>query len=86
MRTTTTTTTTRSISEIANVIRKDWEKVNFGAKPYLDIMYSLETINDSYGMDSAKSIVLYFLSNAQSWRGEVAKSTKAELKKMCGIK
>ena len=25
-----------------------------------------------YGYDTAKSVVLYFLSNATSWRGEVA--------------
>jgi hypothetical protein len=37
-------------------------------------------------MDTAKSIVLYFLSNASSWRGEKAKSIKAELKKMVGLK
>jgi hypothetical protein len=32
------------------------------------------------GFDSARSVVLYFLSNASSWRGDVAKRVKAELK------
>jgi hypothetical protein len=27
-------------------------------------------------------VVLYFLSNARTWKGEVAKRVKAELKKM----
>jgi hypothetical protein len=58
-------------------------KVNFAAKPYLDAMSSLGSINDQYGYDSAKSIVLYFLGNASSWRGEKAKEIKAELKAMC---
>ena len=73
----------RSLSAIAAEIRQDWKKVNYAAKPYLDAMGSLNSINDNYFMDSGKSVVLYFLSNASSWRGEVAKRVKAELKAMC---
>ena len=81
-----TTTATRPLSVIANEIKKDWKNVYFGAIPYLMAMESLNSINDNYGMDSAKSIVLYFLSNASSWRGEKAKAIKAELKKLAGVK
>ncbi len=76
----------RSLCVIAREIRRTWPKVNFGAVPYLDAMGSLGDISDSYGEDSAKSIVLYFLSNASGWRGPEAKRIKAELKKLCGIK
>jgi hypothetical protein len=80
---TTTKTATRSLSEIAREIRKDWgTKVYFGAKPYLDAMATLDSVNDNYGWDSGKMIVLYFLSNASTWRGETAKRIKAELKAM----
>jgi len=72
----------RPICQIAREIRSDWKKVYFGAVPYLSAMSSLTDINDSYGEDSAKSIVLYFLSNASTWRGAVAKRVKAELKSM----
>lgn len=73
----------RPLSEIAREIRKDWgSKVYFGARPYLEAMYSLNSVSDKYGYDSAKSIVLYFLSNASTWRGETAKRVKAELKAM----
>ncbi len=73
----------RSLSTIASEIRKDWgSKVNFAAKPYLSAMAGLDSIDDNYGYDSAKSVVLYFLSNASSWRGENAKRIKAELKAM----
>jgi hypothetical protein len=75
--------TTRTLSVIASEVKRDWQNVNFAAKPYLDAMSSLNSINDSYGWDSAKSIVLYFLSNASSWKGEKAKAIKAELKAMC---
>jgi hypothetical protein len=72
----------RPLSEIAAEIRKEWAKVYFGAVPYLDAMSTLTSIDDNYGCDSAKSIVLYFLSNATSWRGDAAKRIKAELKQL----
>ena len=42
----------------------------------------LKSINDKYGADSGKSIVLYFLSNATTWRGSDARRIKQELKQM----
>ena len=72
----------RPLYEIAREVRTDWKKVNFGAVPYLDAMSSLNDVSDMYGCDDAKSIVLYFLSNASTWRGETAKRVKAELKAM----
>lgn len=68
-----------SIEGLARLVRKDWVKVNYGAKPYLDAMMSMTNINDAYGFDSGSSIVCYFLSNATTWRGEVAKAVKLEL-------
>ena len=71
----------RPLSEIAQEIRRDWgAKVNYAAKPYLDAMSTLNSVNDKYGWDSGKSIVAYFLCNAGTWRGDVAKRIKAELK------
>jgi len=69
-----------SLRELTGVIADDWQKVNYGAKPYLQAMYSID--NDGmYGADSWTSIVAYFLSNASSWRGDVAKEVKKELKR-----
>jgi hypothetical protein len=78
-----TTTQTRPLSVIAREIRANWPKVYFGAVPYLQAMSSMDSINDAYGCDDGKSIVLYFLSNASTWRGDAAKRIKAELKNMC---
>ena len=75
-----------TISAIAREISKEWKNVNYAAKPYLDAMFYLNSINDTYGADDAKSIILYFLGNAQSFRGTRAKELKAELKKIAGIK
>lgn len=72
----------RPLYEIAKEIKKDWVKPNYAAKPYLDAMQSLESINDTYGWDSAKSVVLYFLCNANTWKGDTAKRIKAELKSL----
>lgn len=76
----------RPLYEIAAEIRKDWSAqgkgIYFGAKPYLSAMGTLNSIDEPYGQDSGKSIVLYFLSNAMTWKGEVARRVKAELNKM----
>ena len=73
----------KSIAEISAIIRKDWQKVNYAAKPYLAAMESMQSVAHSFGYDSGKSIVLYFLSNASAWRGEIAKAVKLELKNRC---
>ena len=74
----------RPIYEIAREIRKDWgAKMSIYAKPYVDAMMELSSINDRYMWDSGKTVVLYFLSNAGTWRGDTAKRVKAELKAMC---
>ena len=70
----------RPLYQIARDIAKDWRPVNYAAKPYLDAMASLGHVSESYGQDRADSIVRYFLSNATSWRGPVARDIKAELK------
>ena len=67
---------------IANEIRREWKNVNYGAQPYLSAMLLLSSINDSYGYDSASSVIRYFLSNASSFRGEKAKELKNELKSL----
>lgn len=80
----------RPIYEIDSEIKKDWGKlgkgVNYAAKPYLDAMGDLDKITDPFYADSGKSVVLYFLANAGSYRGETAKRVKAELKALAGIK
>lgn len=72
----------RPLYEIAKEIRSDWKKVYFGAVPYLEAMETLNGMDDKFICDDAEEIVLYFLSNAASWRGEVARRVKAELKDM----
>lgn len=52
------------------------------AAPYLEAMSQLDKITDSYYLNSADSIVRYFLSNVSTWRGDAARRIKAELKAM----
>ena len=70
---------TAPLSQIADVIRRDWKNINYAAKPYLAVMLTLPTIHSRYGLDDGKGIVLYFLANAGTWRGETARLVKAEL-------
>ncbi len=76
----------RPLYVIAQDIRANWPKVNYAAVPYLDAMATLESIEQNYYFDSGRSVVLYFLANAGSWRGDVAREIKKELKAMAGIK
>jgi hypothetical protein len=72
----------RPICNIAAEIRADWQKPYFGAVPYMGAMLHLYHITDSYGLDSARSILLYFLANASTWRGPTARRIKSEIKEM----
>ena len=72
----------RPIYQIAKDIKITWKNVYFGARPYLDAMFCLDKPTDNYGYDSAKTIVNYFLANAQTWKGEDAKKIKSELKNL----
>ena len=79
-------TTHRPIHEIAKEIRKYWESPYFGAIPYMRAMDELNTVSDSYGLDPAREILTYFLCNAGSFRGEHARTIKAEIKSILGRK
>ena len=69
----------RSLFTISLDIRKDWKKPYFGAVPYINAMGSLDDITDNYGYDSGRSVVQYFLANARTWKGDVARRIKKEL-------
>lgn len=78
---------TMTLDHIAVWIQRDWTKPYFGAVPYLDAMLQLRVPADvplraaNYGLDGADNIVIYFLSNAQTWRGDVARLVKRELRR-----
>ena len=75
-------TEVRPLYDVANEVRRLWKKPYFGAVPYLSAMGSLTDVRDNYGADSGTSVVLYFLANATTWRGDDARRVKAELKRM----
>lgn len=82
MKTPTTKREPRPINVIVEEIAEDWQPPNYAAVPYIEAMRQVRGVEDMYYQDDAKSIVLYFLSNAQSWRGETARRIKAELRSM----
>ncbi len=67
------------LADVAIIIELNWSKVNFAAVPYLKAMRAMVNITDKYYEDDGTSIVAYFLGNATTWRGPVAKAVKAEL-------
>jgi hypothetical protein len=72
-------TAPRSLSAIASDVRRNWTPVYYAAEPYLAAMARLDGIGDRFYADDARSVVLYFLSNARTWKGEHARRIKAEL-------
>jgi hypothetical protein len=77
----------RKLHQIALEIALIWSKERnlgkyYAALPYLEAMQHMASARENYGHDSGKSVVLYFLSNAQQWRGDDARRLKAELKDM----
>lgn len=80
-----------SLSEIKkNVmtgIREGQIKANSPLYPYAKAFVAMsDDPKGMYGSDSNKSVALYFLSNGSHWKGEVAKQTKAMIKKVFGVK
>jgi hypothetical protein len=96
---TTPATAPRPLLDICKEIRKLWVDgtgvtkirqgaAGYGAEPYFGAMLAIATSGDDHAMyyeDTAKSTVVYFLSNAASFRGEDAKRIKLELRAKYGI-
>jgi len=76
----------RNINEIAQEIERTWPKVHYAARPYLELMHRLKSIEGYYVEGSARIIVSCFLSNASTWRGKDARRIKAELKSLVSRK
>jgi hypothetical protein len=85
----------RTFSEIAQEVMNLW-KAKYGkysrnlpwslqcAIPYLQAMLECDTTDKDaqYYAETVESVVVYFLANITSWRGDDAKRIKAELKSM----
>lgn len=69
----------RPLHEIAKEIHFDWKRMSPRAAPYLCAMQELGSIDEKFHEDEGRSVVRYFLANAGSWRGEVARRVKKEL-------
>lgn len=76
----------KSFPELCSLIAADWTGMSMTARPYFHAMGRAKTLLDYYGVESVASITQYFLGNSQSWRGEVARNVKGELKHRLGIK
>jgi len=75
---------TAPLSQIADIIRRDWKNPWFGAKPYIRAMLQCPSVDSHYGVETGKDIALGFLANCATWRGPVAKVVKIELRKRVG--
>ena len=78
----------RNLSDIAKDIRSNWKNIYYGAEHYLLAMEQIHSPEPDapYLFEDAKTQVMYFLANAQYWRGEIAKTIKKELKNQYNLK
>lgn len=71
------------LSGLARMIERDLKaqgkQVPVAAKPYLDAMRTMGSINEDYGFDTGRSVVAYLLGNLRGYKGETARAVKAEL-------
>lgn len=75
-----TSSSPRPLYEIARDVRHDWLPYPPNhVRPYLEAMANLEVVTDMYYHDSGRDIIIRFLANAGTWRGEVARRIKKEL-------
>ena len=70
----------RPVYKIAADIVNDWSRPNYAALPYLTAMLTINNEQEQFGQDTAKNVILYFLSNAGTYKGPKAKELKTELK------
>lgn len=74
----------RGIRAIAADIQRDWQRVYWEARPALRSMHELRTLRDTHLGRSADTIIREFLHHAMSWRGDVARRLKGELRRLIG--
>lgn len=78
----------RNLSDIAKDIRSNWKNISYWAEPYLQAMEQIHSQEPDapYLFEDVETQVMYFLANAQCWRGETARTIKKELKKQYNLK
>jgi len=71
------------LQQLIAIVFDDWTAINPDAATYLQALDSHDcaALNDRVGNETAELQVRYFLTHAGQWRGPVARSVKAELRK-----
>lgn len=74
----------RTFKEIADDIIGIWPNIHSSSLPYLHALQVLDTTDPDavYGKHTARNIVTYFLSVADTFRGAAAECLKKELKEL----
>ena len=70
----------RPIYQIAKDIKDAWKNPSPYALAYLNPMLTLNSIDDNYFSEDAERIILCFLEEAKTFRGEKARELKKELR------
>ena len=72
----------RSLRAIAEEIKADWHTIHPVAKPFVDALATLESIDDMFHRDRAIAVVARLRGACGTWRGATARRIKLELDEM----
>lgn len=72
-------TAARKLKDIARDIEKSWGRVDPRAKPFLEVLKTLDSVEDNYEADRGVDIVRHFLHHSQRWSGPDADRLRDEL-------
>lgn len=70
-----------ALNELIFAAMIDFKPMSYSAKPYVEALMECTDMEIRYGAEVAGYLVPYFLNNATTWRGPVARRIKKELKK-----
>lgn len=69
-----------TLSQISDLISNSWNNMPEKAYCYVEAMSQIESLEDKYGdYETGLEIVSYFLTNAKTWQGNIAKNVKQHL-------
>lgn len=75
----------RPLYQFAGTIKRNWDNIDAKAKIYVEKMFSLNQVEpdkEGKSYDPARVVISGFLQNSRTWRGELARQVKRELKEI----
>jgi hypothetical protein len=70
----------------AGKIKRNWDNIDKLAKPCVEAMFTFNQITEVSDEKVAQAVVKDFLAHASKWRGQIARDTKEQLRRLVEVK